>query len=128
MSGNLLHILSAKHEALFSPMWSLHPQSPLLGTQLGYNCEDRLKICVDYVSHEPPTACLPSIRGEEWEKAQEELEEETEQGEEGEEERGTLGKNVWNSFPVLSVWERARRRSHGRGQSERRDLDNVKGR
>lgn len=77
----------------------------------------------------PPLPISLPYREEEWEKAQEEWEEETgrEEGEE-EEERGTLGKNVWNSFPVLSVWERARRRSHGRGQSERGDLDNVKGR
>ena len=48
---------------------------------------------------------VPALwREEEWE----------EQGEEEEEEeRGTLGKNVWNSFPVLQLGERARSRRHG---------------
>lgn len=51
--------------------------------------------------HFPSAPCLPlsQWREEEWEKEQEEWEEETEAEEE--EERGTLGKNVWNSFPVL---------------------------
>lgn len=47
----------------------------------------------------PISPPLSQWREEEWEKEQEEWEEETEAEEE--EERGTLGKNVWNSFPVL---------------------------
>lgn len=48
---------------------------------------------VNYISHKSSVSpCVP-VEGGEWEE---------EQGEE-EEERGSLGKNAWNSFPVLQL-------------------------